>query len=148
MDIVNLDITSAAKAIIAKSISSLELTDQMLARIASVDPHLKAYERVLSEGARAAAKEADAEITSGRYRGLLHGIPIAIKAIYDVKGVKTTSGSKVRQDYIAENDSTVVRKLREAGAVILGIVTTYEFAFGFDSPPTRNAWNVDHIPSV
>jgi aspartyl-tRNA(Asn)/glutamyl-tRNA(Gln) amidotransferase subunit A len=147
MNIVDLDIAGAAKAITAKSISSAELTEQALTRIASLDPYLKAYEQVLSADARAAAKEADAEIASGRYRGPLHGIPIAIKAIYDVKGVKTTSGSKVRQDYIAKNDSTVVRKLKEAGAIILGIVTTYEFAFGFDSPPTRNAWNIDHIPS-
>jgi aspartyl-tRNA(Asn)/glutamyl-tRNA(Gln) amidotransferase subunit A len=147
MNIVDLDIAGASKAILAKSISSAELTTQTLARIASINPHLKAYEQVLSEDARAAAKAADAEIASGTYRGPLHGIPIAIKAIYDVKGVKTTSGSKVRQDYVAKNDSTVVRKLREAGAVILGIVTTYEFAFGFDSPPTRNAWNIDYIPS-
>jgi aspartyl-tRNA(Asn)/glutamyl-tRNA(Gln) amidotransferase subunit A len=147
MNIVDLDIAGASKAILAKSISSAELTTQTLARIASINPHLKAYEQVLSEDARAAAKAADAEIASGTHRGPLHGIPIAIKAIYDVKGVKTTSGSKVRRDYVAKNDSTVVRKLKEAGAVILGIVTTYEFAFGFDSSPTRNAWNIDHIPS-
>jgi aspartyl-tRNA(Asn)/glutamyl-tRNA(Gln) amidotransferase subunit A len=147
MNIVDLDIAGASKAILAKSISSAELTTQTLARIASINPHLKAYEQVLSEDAQAAAKAADAEIARGTYRGPLHGIPMAIKAIYDVKGVNTTSGSKVRQDYVAKNDSTVVRKLREAGAVILGIVTTYEFAFGFDSAPTRNAWNIDHIPS-
>jgi aspartyl-tRNA(Asn)/glutamyl-tRNA(Gln) amidotransferase subunit A len=146
-DIADLDIAGAAKAIAAKSLSSLELTEHMLKRIALLDPHLRAYVEVLAESARAAATVADTEIRSGRYRGPLHGIPIAIKALYDVKGVRTTSCSRVRADYIAETDSTVVQKLKEAGAIILGIVTTYEFAFGFDSPPTRNAWNIDHIPS-
>jgi Asp-tRNA(Asn)/Glu-tRNA(Gln) amidotransferase A subunit family amidase len=67
--------------------------------------------------------------------------------MHDIKGVKTTACSKVRENYVADQDCTVVRKFREAGAVILGKVTTHEFAFGFDSHPTRNAWNLDHIPS-
>jgi aspartyl-tRNA(Asn)/glutamyl-tRNA(Gln) amidotransferase subunit A len=86
-------------------------------------------------------------IRSGRYRGPLHGVPISIKALYDLKGVRSASGSKVREDYIPKADPTVIQKLREAGAIILGTTTTYEFAFGFDAPPTRNAWNIDHIPS-
>jgi aspartyl-tRNA(Asn)/glutamyl-tRNA(Gln) amidotransferase subunit A len=146
-DIVNWDITDAAKALKSRSLSSLELTEQMLKRIALTDPHLKAFVEVLAEEARASARNVDTEIGSGRYRGPLHGVPIAIKAIYDVEGVRTNSCSKVRADYVSQADSTVVRKLKEAGAVILGIVTTHEFAFGFDSVPTRNAWNVDHIPS-
>jgi aspartyl-tRNA(Asn)/glutamyl-tRNA(Gln) amidotransferase subunit A len=146
-DIVALDIAGAAKAIASKSLSSAELTEHMLRRIALVDPHLKAYVEVRAEEARLSAKRADAEIASGKHRGPLHGIPIAIKALYDVKGVRTTSCSRVREDYVAQADSTVVQKLKDAGAVILGIVTTHEFAFGFDSKPTRNAWNIDHIPS-
>jgi aspartyl-tRNA(Asn)/glutamyl-tRNA(Gln) amidotransferase subunit A len=146
-DIVGLDITGAAEAIRSKALSSLELTQEMLRRITLVDPHLKAYVEVLADQAQTSARNADAEIGAGRYRGPLHGIPIAIKAIYDVKDVRATSCSKVREDYIAQSDSTVVQKLKEAGAVILGIVTTHEFAFGFDSIPTRNAWNIDYIPS-
>ena len=146
-DIANLDIASAARAIAASSLSSVELTERILQRIALIDPCLKAYVEVLSENARAAAKGADTEIRSGRHRGPLHGIPIAIKELYDIAGVRTASGSKVREGYVAGADSTVVRKLREAGAIILGTVTTHEFAFGFDSPPTRNAWNIEHIPS-
>src|SRR5262249_20742672 len=141
------DVAGAANAILSKSLSPIDLTEQMLARISLVDPHLKAYVEVLSDEARASAKTADAEIRSGRYRGPLHGVPIAIKELYDVKGVRTRSGSKVRENHVAGADSAVVQKLREAGAVILGTTTTYEFAFGFDAPPTRNAWNVDHIPS-
>ena len=131
-DIANLDIAGAAKAITSKSLSSIELTEHMLRRIALVDPHLKAFVEVLADKARESARAADAEIGNGRHRGPLHGVPIAIKALYDVKGVRTTSCSKVRQDYVSSADSTVVRKLKEAGAVILGIVTTHEFAFGFE----------------
>jgi len=143
----NLDIARAANAIRAKTLSPLELVEGLLKRIASVDPYLKAYVEVLAEQARASAKESETEIASGRYRGPLHGIPVAIKALYDVKGVKTTSSSRVRADYVPQADCTVVKKLREAGAIILGMVTAHEFAFGFDSVPTRNAWNLDHIPS-
>jgi len=143
----NLDVAGAANAILSKSLSPIDLTEQMLDRISLIDPYLKAYVEVLADEARASAKKADDEIRSGRYRGFLHGVPIAIKELYDIKGVRTSSGSKVRENYFADADSTVVQKLREAGAVILGTTTTYEFAFGFDAPPTRNAWNLDHIPS-
>jgi aspartyl-tRNA(Asn)/glutamyl-tRNA(Gln) amidotransferase subunit A len=146
-DIADLDIAGVAKAISSKSLSPIELTERMLQRISLVDPHLNAYVELLSEQARQAAKEADAEIRSGRYRGPLHSVPISIKALYDLKGVRSASGSKVREDYIPNADATVVQKLREAGAIILATTTTYEFAFGFDAPPTRNAWNIDHIPS-
>ena len=146
-DVVNLDSVGAAKAIRSRALSPVELTERMLERIALVDPYLKAYVEVLSDQARVAARIADAEIRCGRYRGPLHGIPISVKALYDVKGVRSTSCSKVRENYIPEEDATVVKKLRGAGAIILGTATTYEFAFGFDSPPTRNAWNIAHIPS-
>src|SRR5215475_10673036 len=95
--IVNWDISGAADAIRSKSISSTELTERMLKRIALVDPHLKAFTEVLNEKALEAAKAADIEIGQGNYRGPLHGIPIVIKALYDVKGVRTTSCSRVRQ---------------------------------------------------
>lgn len=146
-DLLTLDVAGAAKAILSRSLSPVDLTEHMLERILLVDPHLKAYVEVLSEQARESAKRADAEIRGGKYRGPLHGIPIAIKELYDIKGVGTRSGSKVRESYVADADAAVVEKLREAGAVILGTTTTYEFAFGFDAPPTRNAWNIDHIPS-
>jgi aspartyl-tRNA(Asn)/glutamyl-tRNA(Gln) amidotransferase subunit A len=147
VDIASMDIAAAAQAIAAKSLSSTELIEETLTRIAQVDSHLKAFVEVLAEDARASARAADVELRSGKDRGPLHGIPIAIKALYDVKGVKTTSCSKVRQDYIPQTDSTVVRKLKDAGAVIVGMVTCHEFAFGFDSVPTRNPWNTNHIPS-
>jgi aspartyl-tRNA(Asn)/glutamyl-tRNA(Gln) amidotransferase subunit A len=119
----------------------------MLDRIARIDPKLLSYVAVLKDDAIGSARLAEKEIADGNYRGALHGVPIAIKAIYDTKGVRTTACSKVRENYIPAEDSTVVRKFREAGAVILGKVTTHEFAYGFDSRPTKNAWNLNHIPS-
>ena len=119
----------------------------MLDRIGKINSKLLSYVTVLKNDALKSAANAEKEIAGGKYRGPLHGIPIAIKDIYDTKGVKTTACSKVRESYVPEEDCTVVRKFREAGAVILGKVTTHEFAFGFDSHPTKNAWNLDHIPS-
>ncbi len=142
-----LDIAAVARDISTKSLSPLALTEMMLDRIARIDPKLLAYVTVLKDEAISSASQAEKEIAGGNYRGALHGIPIAIKDIYDTKGVRTTACSKVRENYVPAEDSTVVRKFREAGAVILGKVTTHEFAFGFDSHPTKNAWNLNHIPS-
>jgi aspartyl-tRNA(Asn)/glutamyl-tRNA(Gln) amidotransferase subunit A len=142
-----LDIAAIGARIANGSVSPVDLTEMMLARISNIDPKLRSYVTVLKDDALRSAAAAEKEIASGKYRGPLHGIPIAIKDIYDTKGVKTTAGSRVRENYIPDKDATVVRKFREAGAVILGKVTTHEFAFGFDSRPTKNAWNLDHIPS-
>jgi len=142
-----LGIAEVAARISDKSFSSAALTQMMLDRISAIDPKLRSYVTVLRDDALKAAAAADMEIAAGKYRGPLHGVPVAIKDIYDTKGVRTTACSRVRENYIPEHDSTVVRKLREAGAVILGKVTTHEFAFGFDSRPTKNPWSLNHIPS-
>jgi aspartyl-tRNA(Asn)/glutamyl-tRNA(Gln) amidotransferase subunit A len=142
-----LDIAAVAHDISTRSRSPVALTEMMLDRIARIDPKLLSYVTILKDAAISSARLAEKEIADGNYRGALHGVPIAIKDIYDTKGVRTTACSKVRENYIPAEDSTVVRKFREAGAVILGKVTTHEFAFGFDSRPTKNAWNLNHIPS-
>ena len=142
-----MSIAEAGAGIRDHSFSSSALTKLMLDRIAVIDPKLRSYVTVLEDNALKEAAAADTEIASGRYRGPLHGIPIAIKDIFDTKGVKTTACSRVRENYVPDQDCTVVRKFREAGAVILGKVTTHEFAFGFNSRPTKNPWNLDHIPS-
>ena len=142
-----LDIAAVAHDISTRSLSPVALTEMMLDRIARIDPKLLSYVAVLKDDAIGSARLAEKEIADGNYRGALHGVPIAIKDIYDTKGVRTTACSKVRENYIPAEDSTVVRKFREAGAVILGKVTTHEFAYGFDSRPTKNAWNLNHIPS-
>ena len=127
-----LDIAAAGSRISDKSLSPVALTEMMLDRIGKIDLKLLSYVTVLKNDALKSAANAEKEIAGGKYRGPLHGIPIAIKDIYDTKGVKTTACSKVRESYVPEEDCTVVRKFREAGAVILGKVTTHEFAFGFD----------------
>ena len=127
-----LDIAAAGSRISDKSLSPVALTEMMLDRIGKIDSKLLSYVTVLKNDALKSAANAEKEIAGGKYRGPLHGIPIAIKDIYDTKGVKTTACSKVRESYVPEEDCTVVRKFREAGAVILGKVTTHEFAFGFD----------------
>ena len=114
-----LDIAGAAQAISERSLSPVALTEMMLDRIATIDPKLLSYVTVTKEDALKSAAIAQGEIATGKYKSLLHGIPIAIKDIYDTAGVRTTACSKVRAAYVPESDGTVVRKFREAGAVIL-----------------------------
>jgi aspartyl-tRNA(Asn)/glutamyl-tRNA(Gln) amidotransferase subunit A len=146
-DLHYLSITEAARLLRQKSISPVELVQSVLHRIEEVDGRVKAFATVLAKEARAAAARAEKDIRQGKYLGPLHGIPIAIKDLYDTAGVVTASGSKIRSNYVPKSDATVVRKLREAGAIVIGKVTTHEFAFGFDAPPTRNPWNLNCTPS-
>ena len=136
-----LSIAEAARLLRRKTISPVELVQAVLGRIEEVDGRLKSYVTLLAKEALTAARRAEKEIRQGRHIGPLHGIPMAIKDLYNTAGVTTASGSKLRSNYVPKSDATVVRKLREAGAIVLGKVTTHEFAFGFDAPPTRNPWN-------
>jgi aspartyl-tRNA(Asn)/glutamyl-tRNA(Gln) amidotransferase subunit A len=142
-----LSITEAARLLRRKAISPVELVQAALDRIEEVDGRLKAFATVLAKEARTAARRAERDIRRGKYLGPLHGVPIAIKDLYNTTGVVTASGSKIRSDYVPDSDATVVRKLREAGAIMVGKVRTHEFAFGFDAPPTRNPWNLNCTPS-
>ena len=147
-----LSVAEAASLIAAKRISPVELTRAYLARIERLNGTLHAYVRVLDDEALAAARAAEAEILSGRYRGPLHGIPIGLKDIYDTAGIPTEGGSKSCLGRVPAKDATTTRLLREAGAVLLGKLTTWEFAIGgtaFDTPfpPARNPWNIDHDPA-
>jgi aspartyl-tRNA(Asn)/glutamyl-tRNA(Gln) amidotransferase subunit A len=142
-----LSIAEAAPMIAKGTLSPVELTKAVLERISAVDGRTKAFVTLLDKDALAAAQACEESIRRGQYRGPLHGIPVAIKDLYDTAGVRTTSCSRLRATYVPRDDCTVVRKLREAGAIVLGKVTTHEFAFGFDSPPTRNPWNLECTPS-
>ena len=115
-----LDIAAVAHDISTRSLSPVVLTEMMLDRIARIDPKLLCYVTVLRDDAISSARQAEKEIADGHYRGALHVVPIAIKDIYDTKGVRATACSKVRENYVPAEDSTVVRKFREAGAIILG----------------------------
>jgi len=142
---------AAARAIATRELSPVDLTRALLDRIERLDPKLNAFIRVDGEAALQAAQAAEAEATSGRLRGPLHGVPVGIKDIIDVAGLPTTCHSKILEDNVATADAVCVEKLRGAGAIVLGKLSTHEFAIGGPSfdlpwPPARNPWNTDHHP--
>ena len=128
----------------SKQISPVELTQMMLDRISAVDGRLKSYATVMADRARAAARRAEQELAAGSYRGPLHGIPpIAVKDLCYTKGVRTMGGLGVLADFVPDHDATVVSKLEEAGAIILGKLNLTEGAYlsyhpDFDIPV--NPW--------
>lgn len=141
----------AARAIAARKLSPVDLIRGLLDRIGRLDPRLNAFIRLDGEAALQAAKAAEAEAMAGRLRGPLHGVPVGIKDIIDVAGLPTTCHSRVRVDHLARVDAVCVEKLRGAGAIVLGKLSTHEFAIGGPSfdlpwPPARNPWNTDHHP--
>jgi aspartyl-tRNA(Asn)/glutamyl-tRNA(Gln) amidotransferase subunit A len=143
--------TDAAQAITARKLSPVELMKALLERIAQLDPKLNVFIRLESDAAMDAAKAAEAEVASGRLRGPLHGVPVGIKDIIDVAGLPTTCHSKILIDNIAAADAVCVSRLRAAGAIVLGKLSTHEFAIGGPSfdlpwPPARNPWNMHHHP--
>jgi aspartyl-tRNA(Asn)/glutamyl-tRNA(Gln) amidotransferase subunit A len=144
-----LSLSEVAALVAKRELSPVELTQATLDRISALDPKLHSYYTVFSTAALAAAREAEAQIRGGTYRGPLHGIPLAVKDIYE--SGPTTCGSKLRKDYVAQQDCTVVTKLKQAGGVMLGKLATYEFAFGLPTlasyfQPARNPWNVEMDP--
>lgn len=141
-----LTLSEAAGRIADRELSPSELLGSALERIAAIDDRVGAFVEVMSAEARAAAKEADVEIARSGPRGPLHGIPIALKDLYDVAGFRTGAGSSAREDHIATTDSTVTERLTRAGAIIVGKVRTHEFAYGSTTPGTRNPWTLRHIP--
>lgn len=146
-----LSATEAAAAIASRRLSPVELMDALLSRIGRLDGRLNAFIRLDADAARAAARAAEAEIPAGRSRGPLHGVPVGIKDIIDVAGLPTTCHSKILLDNIAQMDAVAVSRLRGAGAIVVGKLSTHEFAIGGPSfdlpfPPARNPWNPEHHP--
>ena len=145
-----LSIAEASRLIERRALSPVELTEALLARIEALDPQINAFLLPTPEKARAQARQAEAEIMAGRYRGPLHGIPFGLKDIYCTAGIRTTSHSKICEHMVPAEDATTVTKLYEAGGVLLGKLATHEFAHGGPSfdlpwPPARNPWNRDHF---
>jgi aspartyl-tRNA(Asn)/glutamyl-tRNA(Gln) amidotransferase subunit A len=143
-------IAEAAAAIAARRLSPVELTEACLGRVERLDGRLHAFLHLDAEGARAAARAAEARIARDGPRGPLDGIPFAHKDIYATAGLPTTGHSRVMQDFVPREDATTVRKLAEAGIVMLGKLATHEFALGGPSfdlpwPPARNPWNPEHF---
>jgi amidase len=137
----------AADAIRSRKISPVELTKAVLDRIARLEPSLHSYATVTPELASAQARQAEKEITGGRYRGPLHGIPVAVKDICNTAGVVTAAGMAIRASHVPDFDATVVIRLAEAGAVLLGKLQLTEGAFVSHHPtitPPRNPWDADY----
>src|SRR5579884_481702 len=138
-------IHSAAEDIRRGRLSPVDLVKSCLERIQRSEERVRAWVLVDGEGALARAEECAREIERGGWRGPLHGIPVAIKDIFDVFDWPTAAGSRLWKNSIARQDATVVRRLRQAGAVFLGKTVTTQYA-SFDPPPTRNPWNPARTP--
>ena len=133
-----------ARLIASRDVSPVELTQRMLDRISKVDAALKSYATVTAEQALSDARAAEQEIKGGKYRGPLHGVPIAVKDLFYTKGTRTMGGTKVLKDFVPDFDGTVVARLHEAGAVVLGKLNLTEGAMAgyhpdFDIPV--NPWD-------
>jgi Asp-tRNA(Asn)/Glu-tRNA(Gln) amidotransferase A subunit family amidase len=139
-------ITDVAAKLRDGRVTPIELLEDCLARIRRFDQRVRAWVMVDEASARATAAQLGEELRTGQWRGPLHGIPIGVKDIIDVAGWPTLAGSPLRRGHRAERDATVVARLREAGAILLGKTETTQFA-SFDPPPTRNPWNLDRTPA-
>jgi aspartyl-tRNA(Asn)/glutamyl-tRNA(Gln) amidotransferase subunit A len=137
--------TELARMIAARTISPVDVVREHLDRIARLD-HLRAYITVCGEAALQAAREAEAAVGAGGPLGPLHGVPVALKDLFDTRGVRTTGGSRILADHVPDADATVVRRLREAGAIVLGKLNMHEFAYGPEGlnahyGNARNPWD-------
>jgi aspartyl-tRNA(Asn)/glutamyl-tRNA(Gln) amidotransferase subunit A len=149
-DPATLSIREAGDLVRRKAISPVDLTRACLQRIERLNPTLNAFVTVTAEDAMAQAREADAEVRRGRWRGPLHGIPLGLKDNIDTAGVRTTLASAVFKDRIPSEDAEVVRRLKAAGAVLLGKQNLHEVAFGTTAAvsyfgPVHNPWQHDRI---
>ena len=138
-------VTRLAHWIRTGQLTSLRLTELYLERIARIAPRLYCYITVCADLARAQAQAMDAELKAGKYRGPLHGVPYAVKDVFDTAGIATTWGCALYRDRIPAEDATIVRMLRDAGAVLLGKAAMGELANGWDwfGGKCRNPWNLE-----
>ena len=151
-ELVSLSLAEASKRIRARQVSSVELTQALLDRIKVYNPKVNAYITVMRDQALAQAARLDDEAKAGKFHSPLHGIPIALKDNIDTAGTRTTAASQVFDDRIPTEDAEVARRLKEAGAVIIGKANLHEFANGGSSAstyygPVRNPWALDRIPA-
>lgn len=134
-------ITELADLLRDGAVTSVEVTETLLKRIEQTESELHAFVGVMAESALREAAAADRSFRVGEVISPLQGVPIGIKDLCETAGFPTSAGSRALQDHIPSNDAAVVARLREAGAVIIGKTVTHEFAYGQNTPPTRNAWN-------
>lgn len=143
-DLHYLSLDEVARRLKARKLSSVDATRSILGRIEKLDPGLRAYATVTAERALADAARLDAETAAGKCRGALHGVPIAVKDLCNTAGIATAAGMAIHRGNVPAKDATVVTKLRDAGAVILGKLQMTEGAYGAhhpDIPAPLNPWN-------
>lgn len=144
------DLAEASRAVQKKEVSPVELTRACLERIERLNPKLNAFITVPADAALQEARTAEAEIARGEWKGPLHGIPLAVKDLVETAGVKTTAASAVLKDNVPTADAEVIRRLKSAGAILLGKLNLHEFAYGGSGiighfGPARNPWNTAHV---
>ena len=143
-------VADLAKCIKAKDVSPVDVVEAFIKQTTATEPLLNAWITLIPDQARAAAKQAEAEIAAGNYKGPLHGIPVGLKDLFWTKGVRTTSGSAITKDFVPSEDATVVAKLQDAGAYAFGKTNMVEYAYGgsehnaiYGAP--KNPWKLDHV---
>ena len=149
-DLAWLSVADAANLLRTKKLSPVEYTKALIERAERYDKHYNAYLRATPDIALEDARRAESEILRGEWRGPFHGVPYGLKDIVDYADLPTTAHSKILQDNVAKADAVVTQKLRAAGGVFMGKLSTHEFATGGPSfdlpwPPARNPWNRDHF---
>ena len=150
-DLSFLSIEDVGRLLRKKKLSPLDLAEEQIARIARLNPKLNAFITVAEAEAREQARTAEKEISRGRYRGPLHGIPVTLKDNIATQGVRTTAGSKFFSLPDSAPSATVAQRLDRAGAVLLGKTNLHEFAYGITSEnphfgPVHNPWDLQRIP--
>lgn len=150
-ELCSLSLRSLAALLQRQEVSPLEATEAVLDRIDKVDRQLNSFITVMREEALTQARAAEQEMLRGQYRGALHGIPVAVKDLYYTKGVRTTMGSKIFSEFTPSYDATVIARLRDAGAILVGKLNLHEFARGATNTSSligvcHNPWDVMRVP--
>src|SRR6266849_3477276 len=150
-ELLSLDVAALSQKLRAREVSPVEVTDAYLARIEEVDEKLNAYITVTADVAHEAAKRAESEITAGNWRGPFHGVPVALKDLCYTKGIATTGGSKILEEFVPDYDCTLWNRLAAQGAVLLGKLNLHEFAYGLTSSNphwgvVKNPYDTARIP--
>lgn len=142
----DLTLSQASALLQEGSVSPVELVNACLDRIAATEGLVRAFAALVPDRALHDAERAERELASGKIRSPLHGIPVALKDLIETRGIRTTAGSRILENWVPERNATVAQRLDDAGTVLLGKVTTHEFAMDVFTPPTRNPWDLDRMP--
>jgi amidase len=150
-DLHYLSLAGVCRRMKSGELSASAVTEAILARIEALDSNLNSFATVMADEARAVAARLDQDRADGKPLGALHGVPVAVKDLFDTRGVVTASGTRVMGEWVPDEDATVVRRLKDAGAVIVGKTQLTEGAYGTHHPdvdPPKNPWDGDYWPGV